>query len=99
MDDFVLAKITRKGQMTIPQEMRDALNLHPGDYVALRSFMGSVLVSKAEVTSQIGAPEILHSLVYKIGQEAERQGIREEEDLDDLVEQAQEEAYKKQYGR
>ena len=33
MVDMALAKVTRKGQMTIPQPLREALGIEPGDHV------------------------------------------------------------------
>ncbi len=45
MAELTLAKVTRKGQMTIPRELREALGIQPGDYVALRPLMGGILIS------------------------------------------------------
>jgi AbrB family looped-hinge helix DNA binding protein len=49
MSELTLAKVTRKGQMTIPQPLREALGVQPGDYVALRPLVGGILISKAIV--------------------------------------------------
>ena len=56
-----------KRPMTIPQELREALDLalsaaevtEPGDYVALRPLMGGILISKAMVTPQVRAEDVL----------------------------------------
>jgi bifunctional DNA-binding transcriptional regulator/antitoxin component of YhaV-PrlF toxin-antitoxin module len=61
MIELTLAKVTRKGQMTIPQPLREALDIQPG-------------------------------------QAAEERGIREDEDLDAIVEEAQRRAYQERYG-
>lgn len=50
MAELALAKVTRKGQMTIPQELQEVLSIQPGDYVALRPLMGGILISKVSVT-------------------------------------------------
>ena len=50
MSKVARVKITRKGQMTIPQTLREDLDIEPGDYVALRRRMGGILISKATVT-------------------------------------------------
>lgn len=42
------SRLTVKGQVTIPKDVRDALGLRPGDLVAFTSDGGSVKVSKAE---------------------------------------------------
>ena len=49
MAELVLAKVTQKGQMTIPQELREALDIQAGDYVALRPLMGGVFVSQVSI--------------------------------------------------
>jgi AbrB family looped-hinge helix DNA binding protein len=98
MIELTLAKVTRKGQMTIPQPLREALDIQPGDYVALRPLMGGLLISKASVTPEVQAEDVLHHLVVSLGQAAEERGIREDEDLDAIVEEAQRRAYQERYG-
>jgi AbrB family looped-hinge helix DNA binding protein len=95
----VLAKVTRKGQMTIPLEFRENLDIRPGDYVALRPLMGGFLVSKATITPQVRAEDILQSLVVSLGQAAEQQGIHDEKDLDAVIEDIQGRAYQERYGQ
>ena len=98
MSELTLAKVTRKGQMTIPQPLREALGVQPGDYVALRPLMGGLLISKASVTPEVQAEDVLHHLVVSLGQAAEERGIREDADLDAIVEEAQRRAYQERYG-
>jgi AbrB family looped-hinge helix DNA binding protein len=38
------AKITSKGQITIPKEIRELLGVHPGDQVVFRSTDAGILV-------------------------------------------------------
>jgi AbrB family looped-hinge helix DNA binding protein len=99
MAEVALAKVTRKGQMTIPQTLREALGIEPGDYVALRPLMGGILISKASVTLEVKAEDVLRHLVASLGQAAEERGIHEDEDLDALIEEAQRQAYRERYGK
>jgi AbrB family looped-hinge helix DNA binding protein len=98
MIELTLAKVTRKGQMTIPQQLRESLDIRPGDYVALRPLMGGILISKASVTPEVQAEDVLRHLVVSVGQAAEERGIREDEDLDAIIEEAQRRAFQERYG-
>lgn len=97
MAELVLAKVTQKGQMTIPQELREALDIEAGDYVALRPLMGGVFMSKVSVSPQVKAEDVLRRLVVSLGKAAEARGIWADEDLDAIIEEAQREAYREQY--
>ena len=98
MADMALAKVTRKGQMTIPQPLREALDIKPGDHVVLRPLMGGILVSKASVTPEVSAEDVLRHLVVSLGKAAEQRGIQEDDDLDALVARVQERVYQEGYG-
>jgi AbrB family looped-hinge helix DNA binding protein len=98
MSEMTLAKVTRKGQMTIPQPLREALGIEPGDYVALRPLMGGILISKASVTPEVKAEDVLRHLVASLSQEAEERGIREDEDLDDIIQDVQRRVHQERYG-
>jgi AbrB family looped-hinge helix DNA binding protein len=98
MSEVALVKVTRKGQMTIPQELREELKIESGDYVTLRAISGGIFVSKAIVTSEVQAEDVLRSLVIGLGEAAEEQGI-EEQDLDAVIEDIQERVYRERYGK
>ena len=98
MVELTLTKVTRKGQMTIPQALREALGIEPGDYVALRPLMGGILISKASVTPEVKAEDVLRHLIVSLGQAAEQRGIREDEDLDSVIEEVQQRVYQERYG-
>lgn len=98
MPETMLVKVSRKGQMTIPQEIRETLRIEPGDYVTLRALSGGLFVSKAVVTSEIQAEDVLRSLAVSLGEAAGEQGIREEADLDDVVDDIQQGLYQERYG-
>jgi hypothetical protein len=59
--------------------------------------MGGILISKATVTPQVQAEDILRGLVASLGQAAEKQGLVREEDLDAAVEDAQRRAFRERY--
>lgn len=99
MLELELAKITGKGQMTIPQSLREAMGLKPGDYVVVRPLMGGIFIAKATVTPQVTAEDSLRQLAMGLGRAAEQQGIRDEEDLDAIIEEAQAQVYQERYGR
>jgi AbrB family looped-hinge helix DNA binding protein len=97
MSEMAVVKVTRKGQMTIPQELREDLDIEPGDYVALRPLMGGILLSKATVTSHVQAEDVLRYLAGRLGQAAEQQEIHEEEDLDAIVDEIQRQIHRERY--
>jgi len=91
MAELVLAKVTRKGQMTIPQELREALDIEPGDHVALRPLMGGVFMSKASVSPQVNAGDVLPHLVAP-------RGAEKDEDMSEAIEEIEEEVYRESTG-
>lgn len=97
MSEIALVKVTRKGQMTIPQTLREDLGIEPGDYVALRPLMGGILISKTTVTPQVSAEDVLRSLVASLGRTAEQQGIHEEEDLAPVIDGVQQRVFRERY--
>ncbi len=50
------------------------------------------------MTSQVSAEDVLHHLVVSLGQAAEQRGIREDEDLDAIIEDVQQRVYQERYG-
>jgi AbrB family looped-hinge helix DNA binding protein len=98
MSEATLIKVTRKGQVTIPQTLREEMDIQAGDYVTFHPLMGGILLSKATVTPQVEAKDVLRDLVIKIGKEAEQRGIHEEEDLDPIIEDIQSRVYREYYG-
>jgi len=92
MAEVALAKVTRKGQMTIPQELREILEVEPGDYVALRPLLGGVFMSKAHVTPKVEAEEVMKYVAMALAKEGKAQGMTENEDLDAILEMLEEKA-------
>jgi AbrB family looped-hinge helix DNA binding protein len=98
MTELILAKVTRKGQMTIPRELRAALDIEAGDYVALRPLMGGVFLSKASVSPRVRAEDVLPHLVAPRDMSAASRGTEKEEDLNTTIEEIEEEIYRESTG-
>ncbi len=54
--------------------------------------------SKSTVSPHVKAEDILRQLVICLGKEAEARGLREDEDLDAIIEDVQQRAYQERYG-
>jgi antitoxin PrlF len=55
MPDEIMAKITMKGQVTLPKKVRDAVGLRPGDQVEVRvTASGGVYIGKPGVSRAYG---------------------------------------------
>jgi AbrB family looped-hinge helix DNA binding protein len=98
MADLILAKVTRKGQMTIPQEMRKALGIEAGDYVALRPLEGGVFLSKASVSPHVKAEDAFPHLLGPRDRRTEAHGKQRDKDLEEAVEEIEEEVYRESTG-
>jgi AbrB family looped-hinge helix DNA binding protein len=86
MSTVTVSRVTREGQITLPQEIREELDVYGGEDLTLQKVArGIVILSKPSLSRQQVAESLLKSLVIGIGQEAERMGIREEDDLDVIV--------------
>jgi looped-hinge helix DNA binding domain, AbrB family len=80
-----VARITSKGQITIPKAIRERLNLAEGDKVAFIEKDGHIVITKSSVTA-------LRDFLDSMSKEAQAKGITEEELLNDL-EQVREEMW------
>jgi len=98
MTELVLAKVTRKGQMTIPQELREALGIQAGDYVALRLLPGGVFMSKASVSPQVEAEDVLPHLVVPGSRHAGIHSTERDKELSTTIEDIKEEIYRESTG-
>jgi AbrB family looped-hinge helix DNA binding protein len=94
----LIARLTSKGQFTLPRRLREALGVKPGDYVALTPTAAGVLISAAEIAMKRPTDETLVELVQQFGEQLERQGIVDEEQLDDAITMAKRQAYEQRYG-
>lgn len=99
MSTATVLRVTNKGQITLPQDIRRGLDVHEGEDITLqRVAKGIVILTKPSLSRQQVAESLLKSLVISIGQEAKRIGIREEEDLDAIVKILRQRSFEERYG-
>ena len=79
-----LAKITSKGQITLPIQIRRKLNLKNGDKVVFIESNGKIIVENSTRMAIANAQEAFSG-------EAERLGLRTEQDIVDLIKQIRKE--------
>lgn len=48
---MIVAKVTSKGQVTIPKKVRERLGVHPGDDVGFEEKEGVIVITKAVTQS------------------------------------------------
>lgn len=78
-----LAKVTSKGQITLPSEIREALGLKEGDRVAfVRSESGYILANSNQLA--------LKTIQEVFAGEAEKAGLKTDDDAMALVEEYRE---------
>jgi len=73
-----IAKVTSKGQITIPVEIRKQLNLKPGDKVLFIEENGKITLANSSLTA-------LSKIQEELSGAAEKAEIRNEEDVIQLV--------------
>lgn len=79
-----LAKITTKGQITIPMQIRRKLNLKDGDKVIFMEQNGKIIVENSTRVALMETQEAFKG-------EAERLGLNSEQDVVDMVKQIRKE--------
>ena len=79
-----LAKITTKGQITIPIQIRRKLNLKDGDKVIFMEQNGKIIVENSTRVALKEAQEAFKG-------EAERLGLNSEQDVVDMIKQIRKE--------
>ena len=94
----LIARLTSKGQFTLPRRLREALGVKPGDYLALTTTTDGVLIRAAEVGIRGQNEQALVEIVRELGEQLARQGIVEEEQLDEAIAIAKRQAYEREYG-
>ena len=99
MTTITLSKVTSRGRITLPREIQEGLDVEEGEELALQEVAkGIVLLVKAPFSRTQVAERLLDSLVVSIGQEAEKMGIHEEDDLDAIVKALRKCSFKERYG-
>ena len=75
-----LAKVTSKGQITVPAEIRKKLHLRPGDKAVFTEEDGKIVFRNASLTA-------LSEIQDEVRGQAEKRGIRDDEDVVKLARQ------------
>lgn len=85
-----VAKVTNKGQITIPADIRKKLNLKEGDKV--------IFIEEGDKIIFANAAKLAFSNIQKEFEgEADRLGIINEKDVVEMVDEVREELWKKRY--
>jgi len=85
-----LARLSSKGQITIPIEIRKKLNLKEGDKVLFLEENGKIVIANSSLVA-------LREFQQAMEGEAEKQGLRSEEDVNKLVKEIRTELWKEKY--
>ena len=76
---MVLAKVTSKGQVTVPIEIRQKLNLNEGTKILFyQNELGQVVIENANI-------KVFHDIKNAMENEAEKAGIYTEDDVVKLI--------------
>ena len=87
-----LAKITTRGQITIPAEIRKKLGVRDGDKVIFLEENGRIIIENAAMIS-------LRSAQDAFAGEAERRGLKTEQDVVNLVKDVRREIWEENHAR
>jgi len=85
-----IARVSSKGQITIPVEIRRKLNLKEGDKVLFVEEGGKIILLNAGYVA-------IKEIQEKMKGEAEKSGLKTEEDVAALVDEVREELWKNRY--
>ncbi|MEW9082251.1 AbrB/MazE/SpoVT family DNA-binding domain-containing protein [Caldanaerobacter subterraneus] len=85
-----LAKVTTRGQITIPKEIRKKLNLKEGDKVVFIEENGKIIIENSAVFA-------LRQIQNEFKGEAEKAGLKSEQDIVDLVKKIRKEMCEEQH--
>ena len=85
-----LARLSSKGQITVPIEIRKRLNLKEGDKVLFFEDGGKIIVANASIMA-------LKEIQISMKGEAEKQGFKSEKDVNDYVKEIRKELWEKKY--
>ncbi|HBI72704.1 MAG TPA: AbrB/MazE/SpoVT family DNA-binding domain-containing protein [Lachnospiraceae bacterium] len=87
-----LAKITTRGQITIPIEIRKKLGVKDGDKVIFIEENGRIIVENAAMIA-------LKNAQTAFAGEAERLGLKTEQDIVDMVKDVRREVWEERHAR
>ena len=86
-----VSSVTSKGQVTIPVEMRRKLGVKSGDKVVFIEDGGRIVIANAAMTA-------LKEAQGAFSGEAERLGLRDEQDVVDMVKEVRREMWEERHG-
>ena len=85
-----LARVSSKGQITIPIEIRKKLNLKEGDKVLFVEKEGSIFILNASVVA-------LKEMQDNMKDKSVKKGLNSEKEVNEYVEKIREEIWEKNY--
>lgn len=85
-----LARVSSKGQITIPIEIRKKLNLKEGDKVLFAEENGNIFVLNASLVA-------LREIQGNMKDEGKKQNLNSEEDVNQYVEKIREEKWEQKH--
>jgi AbrB family looped-hinge helix DNA binding protein len=85
-----LAKVTIRGQITIPIEIRKKLNIKDGDKVVFLEENGKIIMENSAMLA-------LREIQDAFKGEAERLGLKDEQDVVNLVKEVRKEMWKERH--
>ena len=85
-----LSRISSKGQVTIPIDIRKKLSLKEGDKVLFMEEAGKVFIANASLVA-------LQKIQLAMEGEAEKAGLNNEQDVVDFVKSVRKELWEKNY--
>ena len=85
-----ISRITSKGQITIPVEIRKKLNLKTGDKVVFIEDGDKIIFANSSMVA-------LKEFQLAMEGEAEKQGINSEEDINKLIKEVRKDLWEKNY--
>ncbi|ADL67759.1 transcriptional regulator, AbrB family [Thermoanaerobacterium thermosaccharolyticum DSM 571] len=85
-----LAKVTVRGQITIPKEIRKKLNIKDGDKVIFLEENGKIIIENSAIVALREAQDAFKG-------EAERLGLKDEQDVVKLVKEVRNEMWEERH--
>lgn len=85
-----LAKVTTRSQITIPKEIRKKLNLKEGDKVVFIEENGKIVIENSAMFA-------LRQIQNEFKGEAEKAGLKNEQEVVDLVKEIRKEMWEKRH--
>jgi antitoxin PrlF len=85
-----LAKVTMRGQITIPIEIRRKLNIKDGDKVVFIEENGKIIMENSAIIALREVQDAFHG-------EAERLGLQNDQDVVDMVKEVRREMWEERH--